>query len=300
MTDFSLMVKNILFEADVSNASNVFLRKNLLAEAVTSVPIIINLFYNPPNNFADKLESLYKTKYPDVPFPEQTVMEQIINEIAYQVTRGRGTYEQAEKIPSFHEVVPILDLICLLEQQTKASPSDFNGAYNKFEKQFKLATNNVPMHYEPIHFFVQNLQQSYIANKNKEIGRFRLLDDSYKRMSFYQVIMQLLKIRKTAMINVYPVSYLRTDGKAVLDKIFLEPWTIQKGTYRIPDEKLQRIYDHVAVTALTQTSIAAYQLFLHELQASAPAAFDKYKQNKELYAKYMGVNGVTPIEWNSL
>jgi len=323
MIDFECIVENILTEAETTESNPVSNQqtqqpsnpteenknedKNKDKDEVVG-NAISNFLINDPSNPYNKLMSIWTKSFGPKGYTMCTKDE--LNSICYQVSYGstRGT-KAAENFPRIESNYPLLDLCSQLHQQAfkgKTKP-DFTLAVkivDSFIKKLQIQIdknkgNMKPMDYVASDPWAQSVKQSALAKVQGELGKLRL-ESLPKDSSIYQIIFNLLSIRKKLMIPKLNPILKMVDGTKIVNDIMLAPWNLVSGKYAINDQKLKATYDDVTVQDLVNVSLAAYALY--EQQTNINIGEEKANlllKDSKKYAEFLGGNKpAVPMNWD--
>lgn len=229
-------------------------------------------------------------------------LEVLCKAVTYSESRRTTT---PEKFPKIENIYPLLDLIATLYvdvfKGTKkgASASESEQVYNKFKehlnKQKQAKQNLKPLDYEAISTWARAVKSVVLGKSKTELGKLRL--DDYKNYSFYNVIFNLLAIRKKILFPKLSQGMRMANGAAIVDKILLEPWTITQGTFAINDSKIEALYDKLTVKEMVDVSIAMYKLFIQ--QSENISAAGKIPPDPKTYALFVGKGTNGDFTWTT-
>lgn len=208
-----------------------------------------------------------------------------------------------EKFSNIQDTFPLLDLIaCLYEQNFKGkynidkAPDTYKTFKTRLEELFKTNKYPKPLDYNCLDPWAQSIKTDILSGSKQELGKLRL-NDQPKPASIYELVFNLLAIRKKILFPKLTPELKMLNGQAVVDKIMLQPWSIVKGTSPINNEKIRSLYDDLTVREIVDVSLAAYKLFVQQAETFGVAIINGIP-DENLYKAFMGKGGAKPVPWS--
>ncbi len=299
MIDFDLMVRNILFEVDVTTTTSQPSSTDTNSTPEQQEARNLTEFLTLPINYTE-LKTLWSNTFNTSLFPffaNETELERVCSNAVVDLPRGGGSGKVYTKFNNIESIFPVLDLIGLLYKRNfksnlnpQTAPKTYEEFKTKLTEQKQRNKAFKPLDYVPIDAWAQNIKSSYLSIAKDELGKLRL-ENEPETNSFYQTIFNFLAIRKKALMSRLSNSLRMANGQTVIDDILLKPWNIISGQYAIKDEKLKYVYDQLLVNQMVNLSLACYKLYKQQISTIVgDEKVQKLKLDKDpnYYIKFLG------------
>ncbi len=304
MVEFDQMVRNILWEQDGQNAG---------AQPLATTPTATPATSTDEEDTKQDTSSIFGflTTGSPIPYNDLTTLWQKfknykictkdeLNSLCYNVvsSKPRST-KTPEKFSNIEHIYPLLDLIATLYEQnfkgrTQANvataPNTFKAFEERLKRQLQTNPNLKPLDYNALDPWAQSIKSALLTTSREELGKLRLSTQN-DNSSIYQLIFNLLAIRKKAISPKLPLALKNLSGEGIVNAIMLEPWKLVSGNFAINDEKIKAVYDSTTVSELVSLSLAAYKLYTQQSESLIGTKDDK------LYSLFIGKGGVKPVPW---
>ena len=250
--------------------------------------------------YYSKLEQIWRSTFSGIyKFCTPDELNSLCYNVATSLPRATKT---PDKFPNLESIYPLLDLIAQLYEFNfkKGSDNSTAGAtYKKvidnIAKQRGSNKNFKPLDYYAINPWVQSIKSAYLGTAKQELGKLRL-EAQDKNSSIYQLIFNLLAIRKKGILPKLTAPIRTISGEGVIKNIMLEPWKlVSNKPYAINDQKLKVVYDDVINRELVNLSLAAYKLYQQQANSLLEKIDDTDTEAR--YKLFMGVGGAKPLPW---
>lgn len=297
MTNFLSLVRNILNEADAStpdvastaNTPNVPNDENEESQSAESLSGFLDSKYG-------ALQSLWKTYFASQNFVMCSPSE--LKNLSYTVTsfKSRST-KTPDAFPDIESTFPLIDLAAMLYENVfkgkkRVEPNKADSTFNEFETrltfQHKQNSNMKPLDYDPADTWARTVKSAYLSQSKNELGKLRL-NEQPKEASIYQIILNLLTIRKNILLPKIAKLNKNVNAEPFIRDIMLKPWNLVTGKYAINDKRVSSLYDGVTVQQLVNVSLACYRLYLQQasLFVDEKNLNEKIKKNETKYNDFM-------------
>lgn len=245
-------------------------------------------------------------------------LSQLCEHVAYASTRN---VKDLTPLAGVNVFFPVLDLLATLHNKSfkgaATNRTDADSTADQVKTNFEKQSSRLlyPLDYVPLNAWANVIKTAILSSTKNDLGKMRI-DDINGNSSMYQVIMNLLSIRKKILLPKIPASILGVDGSSTLNTIFKQPWTLIEGKTPINDEKLRIIYDDITARELVDISRSAYVLYRQQISEAFNIYNSIYGENKKLnfkdveqrllkdaktYSLFIGDNKpAVPVDWKAV
>lgn len=285
MVDFKKLVEGLLVEQAPSNETQ-------------NIQAVLKNNYN-------SLKQAWNKKYEGVPF----ATEDEINSIVLNVVGSLPRFTiKSENYPTITNIYPLIDLVASLylkhfKGKQKPSEEEVKVTINQFVDNLVDPQKNpsdVPLDFQAVNQWTKKVKSDFLSGSKVELGKLRL-ESLPKDLSFYQTIYELLKVRRQALNIKFPQSWKQIPGEQFIKDVFLNISSIISGKVPVKNEQIEKIYDASTTQNLINLSLAAYKLYVQQVNSNTKN--EKLKQeflkDSRKYEEFLGARTPTakPLSW---
>lgn len=281
MIDFNQIVRNILFEQEVTGSEQE--QEKLYRDGLAAY--IKKIFSDLKNIFLTQYGSANK-------FVEEPQIVPLVNNVTYGAGKTRsGGYDKDQ----IEQIFPLYDFVAYLYEnyfKGKSTPenTDLDKAFGIFKTTLQKSSK-IPLEFPAMSSWGKNVKEDYTQLSKQEIGKIKF-ESLNPEMSFWAAIKILLESYQKAKFTFTPNWMDKLQGVTSIQKIFSNPNIAREGKFVFNDDRLNILYDSLSKQTITNLAIAAYRLYEHQLRSNVTdeKEIETLKKDNVQFQRFMGTN----------